>query len=82
MGISKITRNYQITLSADVREPGFGMGDKVMMTRSNGKIIIEKLSKKGIAESTFGAWKSKGSGVDYVRALRRKDKERLKRLGL
>ncbi|MBI4162874.1 MAG: AbrB/MazE/SpoVT family DNA-binding domain-containing protein [Candidatus Aenigmarchaeota archaeon] len=82
MGISKITRNYQVTLSSDVREPGFKMGDKVVMTRSSGKIIIEKLDKRGIVARTAGVWKSKGSGIDYVREMRKKDEERFKRLGL
>ena len=44
--------------------------------------MVEKLNKKVVLEKTFGAWKSKGSGVDYVREIREDSEKRLKRLGV
>ena len=45
MGISKITRNYQITLPKDVRSiAGLKEGDEVMFVIEDGKILITKSS--------------------------------------
>ncbi len=83
MGITKITRNYQITLPADVREViNLKIGDKLLCEEEEGKIIIKKVEKKAIVEQTSGAWKSKGSGIGYVREMRKRDEERFKRLDI
>lgn len=83
MGVTKVTRNYQITLPCDVREiADIKKGDRLIATNIDNGIVLKKIDKKGIAESTFGAWKSKGSGVEYVREIRKGWSKRAKRIGL
>lgn len=44
MAIVKVTRNYQITLPAEVRgELGIKVGDLLRVAVSGGRIVIEKL---------------------------------------
>jgi AbrB family looped-hinge helix DNA binding protein len=81
MGISKVTRNWQITLPKDVRETlHIKEGERLLIKTENDRAIIEKL-KKDWVERVFGAWgPSKESGVEYVRKMRREWEEREKRL--
>lgn len=83
MGITKVTRNYQVTLPKDVREAeNIKVGDKLMVSAIDDRIVMRRL-KGDILEKSFGAWgKSKESGVEYVRKIRDEEEKRLKRLGL
>ncbi len=83
MGITKVTRNYQITLPADVREIlDIKVGDKIIILPEKNGAVIKKIRKDAI-ERAFGAWgTSKESGVEYVRKIRDEHERRLKRLGL
>ena len=82
MGITKVTRNYQITLPQDVRQAEqIQVGDRLIITTRGNEIVLRKLDED-IIEKCFGAWKTKGSGVAYVRRLRKEAERREKRLGL
>lgn len=83
MGITKVTRNYQITLPSDVRETlGIKIGDKIIILSEKNEAVIKKVSRDAL-ERAFGAWgPSKESGVTYVRKIRGEEERRLKRLGL
>lgn len=83
MGISKVTRNYQISLPRDVRaELNIKIGD-VMLVKNVRDTVVVKPIKKDIVTETFGLWgKSKESGWKTVRKMRKGWKERAKRLGL
>jgi len=84
MGMSIVTRNYQVTIPKDVRETtGIKVGDKVVFSIEGDKVEVRKLSKE-TAEKAFGSWKGsiKGSSVDYVRKMRKEWNKREKRLGL
>ena len=72
MGISKITRNFQITLPRDVREfKNFKVGDKVLFVVEDKRIDLVKLDKN-IVKETAGIWSDlKESGVEYERRLRK-----------
>ncbi len=72
MGISKITRNYQITLPRDVREfKHFKVGDKVLFAIEGERVDIVKLDKN-IVRETAGIWADlKETGVEYERRLRK-----------
>lgn len=72
MGISKITRNYQVTLPKDVRElKNFEVGDKVLFVPEGDRIGIVKLDKKVIS-SAAGLWTGlKESGIGYEKRLRK-----------
>ena len=82
MGVTKVTRNYQVTLPKDVREAeDINVGDTLVVGVKEGSIFMKKLDKDLIGR-TAGIWKSKGSGLGYVRKLRSEEERRLKRLGL
>ncbi len=83
MGITKVTRNYQITLPTDVRESlDIEIGDKIIVVPDKGEAVIKKVRKDAV-ERAFGAWsKSKESGLEYVKRIRGEEEKRLKRLGL
>lgn len=80
MGISKVTRNWQITLLKDVRETlRIKEGERLLIKTEDNRAIIEKF-KRGWIEKVFGALgPSKESGVEYVRKMRREWEEREKR---
>lgn len=82
MGITKVTRSYQVTLPKDVREMSkIHIGDKLIVTSENGEIVMKKLQAR-IIEKTFGSWKTRGSGVVYTRKIRDEAERREKRLGV
>ena len=80
MGISKITRNYQLTLPKDVRKiVGLREGDEVMLTVENGKITITKSVGDSI-RATAGIWKDmKETGIEYENRIRKGWSKRLQR---
>lgn len=70
MGITKVTRNYQITLPPEVRAlQHIEVGDKVGFKIENGQIHIFKL-KKDAFEKAFGIWGKGPSGVVEERKMR------------
>ncbi len=81
MGISKITRNYQITLPKDVRSiAGLKEGDEVMFVIEDGKILITKSSDNSIMDAA-GIWKGvKETGAEYQKRIRQQWKKRQKKL--
>ena len=81
MGISKITRNYQITLPKDVRKvAGLKEGDEVTILIEGDKIIITKSDINPIMAAA-GAWKGiKETGEEYQKRVRSEWKKREKRL--
>lgn len=72
MGISKITRNFQVTLPKDIREMRkLREGDKVLFVVEGAHIDLVKLDKN-IVRETAGIWSElKETGVEYERRLRR-----------
>ncbi len=77
MGISKITRNYQVTLPKDIREmKGLHVGDKVFFIVDDNRIDIVKVNKN-IVRETAGMWADlKETGVEYERRLRKEWRKR------
>lgn len=81
MGITKVTRNYQITLPKDVRElADIKIGDRVLIIVEDGGITIEVLKRDPIDE-TFGTWKDEVEGTKYVDKLRSEWKKRRELVG-
>ena len=72
MGISKITRNFQITLPKDVRElKNFHVGEKLMFVVEEDKIGILKLDND-IIKQTAGLWSGiNETGQEYERRIRK-----------
>lgn len=72
MGISKITRNFQVTIPKDVRETkGLNVGDSVLFVLENDKVDLVKMDKEVIRASA-GLWAgTKETGLEYERRLRK-----------
>lgn len=72
MGISKITRNYQVTLPQDVREiKRFRVGEKVLFLIEGNKVELVKIDKNIVREAA-GLWKGlKETGLEYKKRLRK-----------
>ena len=81
MGISKVTRNYQITLPKDIRKiVGIKEGDEVVITIDDGSIKIFKADKDIIAK-TAGIWGDiKETGAEYQKRIRKGWSRRLKKI--
>ncbi len=84
MAVTKVTRNFQITLPKEVREgTNIKIGDTVRVDLDRGEIKVKKLSREEIIERVFGSWKGmKEDSVVYVRKMRAESERRMKRLGL
>ena len=84
MSMTKVTRNYQITVPRDIREQAkIKEGDKLVITMENGEIKMKKFDED-VFKRAFGSWKNAGikDSVKYVRDIRKGWEHRAKRLGL
>ena len=72
MAIVVITRNYQVTLSKDVREEAdVKVGERMKERVEDDKIILEKIRKSAV-DAVAGIWEGKvKSSIDYVNSLRK-----------
>lgn len=77
MGISVITRNYQLTLPKDVRSlKNFRIGDKVLFIVDDDHIELVKADKK-ILENAAGLWLNvKETGEAYQKRVREQWRKR------
>ncbi len=78
MGISKITRNFQITLPKDVRSiVKVKEGDSVIFTFEEDKVVIQKMDEDSIMAAA-GIWKNtKETGAEYQKRIRGQWKKRM-----
>ncbi|MBI4451875.1 AbrB/MazE/SpoVT family DNA-binding domain-containing protein [Candidatus Woesearchaeota archaeon] len=84
MSLTKVTRNYQITVPRDIREQAkIHEGDKLVVTMENDEIKIKKFDED-VFKKAFGSWKNAGirDSVEYVKNMRKGWEKRRKRLGL
>ena len=84
MSITKVTRNYQITVPRDIREQAkISEGDKLILTMENNELKLKKFDEDAF-EKAFGLWKNAKikDSVKYVRDIRKGWEKRAKRLGL
>lgn len=80
MSITKVTRNYQITVPRDIREQAkIGEGDKLILTMDNDEIKLKKINED-LFEKTFGIWKNVKDSIKYVKDIRKGWKKRTGRL--
>jgi AbrB family looped-hinge helix DNA binding protein len=72
MGISKVTRNFQVTLPHDIRElKHFKVGDKVIFVAREDRVEIVKIEKDAI-KAAAGLWSEVNeTGEHYQRRLRK-----------
>ncbi len=72
MGISKITRNFQVTLPKDIREvKNLHVGDRVLFVVEGNRIDLVRLDR-GVIKAAAGLWVGeKETGVEYQRRVRK-----------
>ena len=80
MGISKITRNFQVTIPRDVRElKRLKEGDEVIFAIEGTKVELVKLDKE-VMKRAAGLWtETKETGVSYENRIRKTWTKRFKR---
>ena len=80
MGISKITRNWQITLPKDVRElKSLKENDSVIFAIEGKRVELVKMDKD-VIKAAAGLWtESKETGLEYENKIRKGWSKRLKR---
>ncbi len=84
MSMTKVTRNYQITVPRDIRkQANIKEGDKIVITMENDEIKMKKFDED-VFKRAFGSWKNAGikDSVKYVRDIRKEWEHRAKRLGI
>ncbi len=72
MSLSKITRNFQVTVPPDVRElKNLHIGDKVLFAIEGAQVHIIKADMNVVREAA-GLWKGLGmDGVEYQKRVRK-----------
>ena len=77
MGISKITRNFQVTLPKDVRSMvGINEGDSVVFVFEGDRVVLQKVKDNPIMASA-GLWNNMNeTGEKYQKRLRTQWKKR------
>ncbi|MFT4892842.1 MAG: antitoxin PrlF [Candidatus Nanohaloarchaea archaeon] len=79
MGVSKITRNFQVTIPEDIRKlKGYKQGDELVFLIDNGEVKLVKKESK-IIEETSGIWKDKKVEEKLERSRREEWEERINR---
>ena len=80
MGLSKLTRNFQVTVPKDVREvKRLKEGDRVLFAIDGERVELLKADDDVVLASA-GLWRDvKGTGAEYERAVRRSWARRLRR---
>ena len=80
MGVSKMTRNFQVTIPRDVREvKRLKDGDRVMFAIDGDRVELHRVDEDVIAAAA-GLWHdSKERGTEYERRARKGWAKRLRR---
>jgi len=80
MGVSKMTRNFQVTIPKDVRHvKRLKEGDRVLFAVDGERVELHKVDEDTVSAAA-GLWKDLSeSGVRYERRMRRGWPKRLRR---
>ena len=80
MGVSKMTRNFQVTVPRDVRDvKRLKEGDRVVFAIDGERVELHKIDEDAIAAAA-GLWKDTGeTGAEYEQRMRRPWTKRLPR---
>ncbi len=79
----KLNKQYQLTVPKEIRKKiSINPGDMIeMLINERKEIIICKIKKKPL-EDSFGVWKEKRSGIDYVNEIRDESEQRMVENGI
>lgn len=80
MGVSKLTRNFQVTIPRDVREvKRLREGDRVLFAIDGERVELHKVDED-VVTAAAGLWRdAEGSGAQHERRARRGWANRLRR---
>lgn len=82
MAVSRVTRNYQITVPREIRElADVKIGDIMLIRKEGEDIILRKVDKDLLAKG-FGLWKKAQEKTPWLvnKLLRKEAESRLKKL--
>ncbi len=80
MAVSKVTRNYQVTVPREIRERvGIKEGDTLLFTVEGQDVILKKVNKE-LLDKSFGLWKKAQERTPWLvnRLLRKETDKRLR----
>ncbi len=76
MGVSKITRNFQVTIPKDIRElKDLNEGDELIFMIEEGEVKLVKRDED-ILEKAKGVWDIEEDSLEFERGLREESEER------
>ena len=78
MAVSRVTRNYQITVPREIRElANISVGDTVLFIREGEEIVLRRIDKEQMGKA-FGLWKRAQEKTPWLvnRLLRPEPKRR------
>ena len=82
MAVSRVTRNYQVTVPREIRElAGVKVGDTLLFAREGEDVVIRKIDKDLLARG-FGLWKKAKEKTPWLvtKLLRGEAEKRLSKL--
>ena len=82
MAVSRVTRNYQVTVPREIRElAGVKVGDTLLFIREGEDVVLRKIDKDLLAKG-FGLWKKAKEKTPWLvtKLLRTEAEKRLSKL--
>ncbi len=80
MAVSRVTRNYQVTVPREIRElAGIKVGDTVLFARDGDEVMLKRIDKDMLSRG-FGMWKRAQDKTPWLvnKLLRSEAEKRLK----
>lgn len=80
MAVSRVTRNYQVTVPREIRElAGIRVGDMVLFVREGDEVVLKRIDKDLLSKG-FGMWKRAQEKTPWLvnKLLRGEAEKRLK----
>ncbi|MBI2176106.1 AbrB/MazE/SpoVT family DNA-binding domain-containing protein [Candidatus Woesearchaeota archaeon] len=76
MAVSKVTRNYQVTVPREVRElANISVGDTLLFVKEGEEVILRRIDKDLLSKA-FGLWKRAEEKTPLVNRLLRGEPKR------
>ena len=82
MAVSRVTRNYQVTVPREIRElAGVKVGDTLLFVREGEDVVLRKIDKDLLVQG-FGLWKKAKDKTPWLvtKLLRSEAEKRLSKL--
>ena len=82
MAVSRVTRNYQVTVPREIRElVDIKVGDMLLFIREGEEVVLRKINKDLLAQG-FGLWKKTREKTPWLvtKLIRSEAEKRLSKL--